>query len=237
MAVLVIEQPNYLPWIGYFDLLDQADIWVWLDDVQYTRRDWRSRNRVAGATGEPRWLTIPVRSKGRRDQLICEAEIDHEQSWIRKHLDTVRHCYHEAPFFDVVYSLLESRLETRPRLLSDLTIPLCEDIAKLLQLSQRTHRSSELTGVDGKKQERLLQIHSQVGGETYLSGPAAEDYIDPEGFLRAGIDLRYIEYNYSGYPRGSGVAQSALSIVDPLMWLGPEATRNLWRSTAASRRS
>lgn len=236
MATLVIEQPNYLPWIGFFDLLDQSDIWVWLDDVQYTRRDWRSRNRVAGRDGAPRWLTIPVRSTGRREQRICEAEIDYGQNWVQKHLDTLTHCYGKAPYFAQVFARVEARLRSRPALLTELTIPLCEDLAELLGLRPEFARSSQLGQVSGQKQARLLSIHEQVGGEVYLSGPKAEDYIDPAEFQAAGLELRYIEYDYADYPRGPGAPSPGLSVLDPLMWIGAEATREHWRCSARSRR-
>jgi len=234
MATLVIEQPNYLPWTGYFDLMDQSDLWVWLDDVQYTRRDWRSRNKVAGAGGAPRWLTVPVRSRGRREQRLCDAEIDHEQDWVRKHLETLQHCYRKAPHFEPVQALLTRHLEARPALLCGLTIPLCEDLAALLGIETRFWRSSQLE-VGGSKQDRLLEIHAAVGGEVYLSGPRAADYIQPAGFAAAGVELRYIEYRYGPYPRGGQGFVPGLSIVDALCWLGPEATRAHWRAVAGSR--
>ena len=236
MATLVIEQPNYLPWMGFFDLLDQSDLWVWLDDVQYTRRDWRSRNRVAARDGAPRWLTVPVRSTGRREQRICEAEIDYGQDWVQKHLDTLVHCYRKAPHFPEVFALVEARLRSRPGHLADLTIPLCEDLARLLELHTDFSRSSQFAQVSGQKQARLLSIREQVGGEVYLSGPKAENYIDPAEFQAAGLELRYIEYGYADYVRGPGVPSPGLSVLDPLMWIGAEATREHWRRSASFRR-
>src|ERR1051325_5923728 len=104
-VTLVIEQPASLPWLGYFDLMRQADLWIWYDDVQYTSRDWRNRNRVAGA-GPPLWLTVPVR-RPRRHARICDVEIDHGRDWARKHLETCRHCYRPAPHSESVRRLLE----------------------------------------------------------------------------------------------------------------------------------
>src|SRR2546429_582564 len=85
---VVIEQPNYLPWIGYFDLIRQSDVWIWYDDVQYTKRDWRNRNRIA-ADVDAEWLTIPVKTKGRFAQRICDVEIDMSQPWMRRHLESI----------------------------------------------------------------------------------------------------------------------------------------------------
>src|SRR4029450_6585118 len=96
---VVIEQPNYIPWLGYVDLIRQSDVWIWYDDVQYTRRDWRNRNRIAG--NDPLWLTIPVKAKGGFAQRICDVQIDDAQPWARRHLDMIRRCYARAPFFSL----------------------------------------------------------------------------------------------------------------------------------------
>ena len=88
-------QPTYLPWIGYFDLIDRVDCFVFLDSVQFDRRSWQQRNRVLTTQG-PRWVTVPVKSKGRRDQRICDVEIDQSSEFGRKHLETLRHAYHRA---------------------------------------------------------------------------------------------------------------------------------------------
>src|SRR5437588_7818829 len=93
-----IVQPSYIPWAGFFDLIRQSDVWVWYDDVQYTKRDWRNRNRIAGGTNVE-WLTIPVKTKGRFAQRICDVEIDYLQPWARRHLETLRRWYAAAPFF------------------------------------------------------------------------------------------------------------------------------------------
>jgi len=228
MSVLVIEQPNYLPWLGYFDLLDRADVWVWYDDVQYTRRDWRNRNRFAGS-GEPIWLTIPVLSRGRRDRPICEIEIDYRQPWVRKHLATLRHFYGGAPFFATVLELVRGHLESAPTLLADLTIGLNEALCDYLGIASHFVRSSRLTGLEGSGEERIVAICRRLRPRAYLSGPAARDYLSPGSFTREQIELRYIAYRYDGYPRDGRPERTDLSIVDALFWIGPEATMELIR--------
>jgi hypothetical protein len=224
-TVVVVEQPNYLPWLGYFDLIAQSDVWVWYDDVQYTRRDWRNRNRVAGPreSVEPVWLTVPVKSRGRYEQKICEVEIDHDRPWVRKHLETVRHCYGDAPWFGEVFALLSKVLARGHARLADLTIELNEELCRYLGLAPEFRRSSAL-GVAGDRQERLIEICRRLGATTYLSGPAARSYISPELFERAGLELRYIVYDYPPYDRGGRPFVPRLSILDPLVCLGPEET-------------
>lgn len=234
MSVLVVEQPNYVPWLGYFDLLDRADTWVWYDDVQYTRRDWRNRNRVA-AGGDPIWLTIPVLGQGHREKRICEVEIDHRQPWARKHLATLRHLYGAAPHFGPVFALVEEHLAAAPALLADLTIELNESLCRLLGIEATLLRSSRLAGVQGVKEERILSICRRLRPDVYLSGPAAGAYLQPDSFTRERIELRYIAYGYDPYPRGGWEPRTDLSILDPLFWIGPEATLELIRRRRSER--
>jgi hypothetical protein len=222
-ASVVIEQPNYIPWLGYFDLVRQASIMVWYDDVQYTKRDWRNRNRVAGAAA-PEWLTIPVKTRGHFDQRICEVEIDDTQPWVRRHLGTLRRCYGGAPYYDVVQDIVVARLGAGYRLLSDLTIAVNEAICEVLGLRPLFVRSSQLPRKTLDRQERLIEICRQLAATTYLSGPAARAYIEPQRFAKADLDLRYVVYDYPPYPRGEGPFLPKLSVIDALAWLGPDRT-------------
>ena len=221
--VAVILQPSYLPWIGYFDLLSQADVWVWYDDVQFTRRDWRNRNRVAG-DGDPQWLTVPVKSRGRFEQKILDVEIDDSRPWQRKHLETVRRLYLKAPHTEEVLDVLRQELNRRPERLADLTIDVAEALAARLGFAPRFVRSSTLTDTPGRRDQRLIAICQRLDAGVYLSGPAARAYIDPTNFQAASIELRYAIYEYPPYPRGGQRFVPRLSIVDALSWLGPRAT-------------
>src|SRR5207302_612250 len=140
---VVIEQPNYVPWIGFFDLIRQSDVWVWYDDVQYTKRDWRNRNRVA-ADASAEWLTIPVKTRGRFLQRICDAEIDDSLPWRRRHLETIRRCYARAPFFEPMFALVENAFAAPDVLLADLTIRLNEAICAAIGIGPRFERSSRM---------------------------------------------------------------------------------------------
>lgn len=220
---VVIEQPNYLPWLGYFDLIRQADVWIWYDDVQYTKRDWRNRNRIAAACGAE-WLTIPVKTKGRFAQRICDVELDPSQPWMRRHLESIRRCYARAPFFAPMFSIVEEAFAAGDMRLSDLTIRLSKSICTLLALSPTFLRSSELPHAQSDREERLRELCRVVGGNVYLSGPAAREYIDPHAFAAARIELRYIVYDYPPYARGSQPFVPNLSIIDALAWLGARGT-------------
>lgn len=222
MTTVVILQPNYVPWIGYFDLMSRADMWVWYDDVQYTKNDWRNRNVIL-AGGEPRWLTIPVRSRHRFPQPICEVEIDRATAWPRKHVLTVAQAYADQPHVSEALEVLSGSLARDDRLLADLTIGLNEAIASRLGLGASFVRSSKLD-IGGDRQERLIEICAHFGADAYLSGPAARAYIDPSGFERRGIRLGYMTYEYPGtvHPGGHSV-----SILDTVARSGYAETRAL----------
>jgi WbqC-like protein family len=219
---VAIIQSNYIPWKGYFDLIGQVDEFVLYDDAQYTKRDWRNRNRIAADEAE--WLTIPVNTRGRFSQLICEAEIDDTRPWRRQHLESFRRCYARAPFFQPVFSLLEEALLSGETCLADLTIRLSESICAMLELQRTFVRSSQLPHTSSGREERLIEICRAVEGNVYLSGPTARAYIDPRVFAAADVELRYVIYDYAPYPRGPRPFVPNLSIVDALAWLGPRGT-------------
>lgn len=222
-----IIQPNYLPWRGYFDFIHEVDVFVFLDDVQYTPRDWRSRNRVKLPDGSSRWITVPV--VGGRDQLIKDVRIDTAQAWQRKHLETLRHGYGKSPYFAHFFPRLEALLlDGGFARLCDLDVALTQAIAGWLGLATPFVLSSSL-GTQGAKDHKLLEIVRAVGGNDYLSGPAAQDYIEPTLWAKAGVSLRYKDYG--GYPEYAQMAppfEAAVSIVDLLFMQGPDAPDYIW---------
>lgn len=226
MDRIAIIQPNYLPWKGYFDIIHDVDGFVFLDDVQYTPRDWRNRNRIKLPNGELKWMSVPV--TGGRDQRICEARIDPEQDWAESHVGLLRHAYSSAPFFDRYFTELERVLRGGHELLVDLDIDLIELICGWLGIEARLVRSSSLE-VTGSKDDRLLQIAGKLGARTYVSGPSARNYIVPEKFERAGVELVFFEYrDYPVYRQLSDPFVHEVSIVDLLFCVGPSAPEYIW---------
>ncbi len=219
---VAILQPGYLPWLGYFDQLARVDLFVHYDDVQYTRRDWRNRNRIKGPGG-PQWLTVPVAVKGRPNVLIRDVPIA-GTDWARRHLATLRHCYARAPHFDWVYPRLESWLSRPVERLADLCIAGVELLAGMLGITTPTVRSSTLPGCDGlHKTDRLLAICRALGATNYLSGAAARAYLDVAALEQAGIAVAFQDYPHPVYPQLWGDFVSHLSVVDLLMNVGPDA--------------
>ena len=222
----VILQPSYIPWRGYFHLVQRADVFVFLDDAQYTTRDWRNRNIVKGAGG-PRWITVPVITKGRREQLIKDVEIDNSTAWRKSHLATLRHCYGQARYFDAYVGFLEEKYERTWDNLCELDIDLTCSIAGLLDIRTQFVRSSEL-GASGAKTDRLIDICKRVGITTYISGPSAKAYISPEAFERESIELVYHSYDYPPYPQLFGEFAPNVTILDLLFNCGSHSATYIW---------
>ncbi|HYW52965.1 MAG TPA: WbqC family protein [Dongiaceae bacterium] len=223
----VVLQPSYLPWRGYFDLVDRADVFVFYDDVQYDKHGWRNRNRVKTANG-PAWITVPVHAHGavERGTPICEIAIDHRRDWVRAHLETLRHAYGRQPFYARYAPLLAAILEKRHARLADLTIELTVAVARELGSATRFVRASGMA-LHGRKNDRLLDVLEAVGATRYVSGPSARSYIAPERFAEAGIALEYAAYDYPEYAQAHPPYEPAVSIVDALFALGPAAIENI----------
>ncbi len=227
---VVILQPGYLPWLGFFHQMYRSDVFVLYDDVQYTRRDWRSRNRVLGNQG-PLWLTVPVYQKGRYHQLILEARINNETDWAAKHLATLKQCYSKAPYFDDYYGLLQTVLTHRWRLLMDLNQSLIHDLAAALGLERKIIRSSQLN-IAGEKTDRLLNICKHLGATRYLSGEAATDYLQTERFEKENIEVTFDHYEHPVYRQRAKEFVPYLSIVDLLFHEGPGSLEILANNAA-----
>jgi len=223
---VAIIQPNYIPWKGYFDIIAAVDVFIFLDDVQHTVRDWRTRNKIKTAAGTSSWLSVPT--TGGRNQLIREVAIDQTQGWARKHLEAMRHSYGKTPHFATYFPQFSELLTSPTVLLADLNIRLTEQITAWLGLSREFLRSSQL-GAAGTKDDRLIDLVQQVGGSYYLSGPAARDYIRPERFADAGIELAYHDYQgYPAYPQISQPFDPFVTVLDLLFAVGAEAPDYIW---------
>ncbi|GAB4542355.1 MAG: WbqC family protein [Anaerolineales bacterium] len=220
---VVILQPSYIPWRGYFDQIRRADLFIFYDDVQYDKHGWRNRNQIKTAQGK-QWLTIPVHSKGATEgALIKDIKIDWSKPWAKNHLKALTFAYHKAPHFADYKDWLAAAFARRDETLADFTIGLTVELARELNFPAEFLRSSTLNGINGQKTERLIQILQRVGATHYLSGPSARDYIQPELFKAAGIALEYIEYNYPEYPQLYPPFDSYVSILDLLFMTGADA--------------
>lgn len=223
---VAIVQSNYIPWKGYFDLINMVDEFILLDDVQYTRRDWRNRNRILTAAG-PVWLTVPVDVKGKYSQRIDEVTIA-DRNWAGRHWQTLRHTYGRAHGFAEAREAIEAAYRgATHRYLSEVNRHFLRVICHLLGIRTRISWSTDYVH-HGTKTERLVSLLRAAGATEYLSGPSAKAYMD-EGLLQAeGIRLRYMDY--AGYPEYRQLFATfvhEVSIVDLLFNAGAEAPRYL----------
>jgi WbqC-like protein family len=222
---VVILQPSYIPWRGYFDQICRADLFIFYDDVQYDKRGWRNRNQIKTPKGK-QWLTIPVNSRGAQTENIPihQIRIAWDNPWSQNHLKSLQHSYSKAPHFNQYASLLEKFYQRRDEFLADFTIDFTIALThELGNTHTRFMRSSELAGIDGQKTDRLIQILQSIGATHYMSGPSARDYIEKEKFESAGITLEYMEYNYPEYPQLYAPFDPYVSILDLLFMTGAEA--------------
>jgi WbqC-like protein family len=221
---LAVVQSNYIPWKGYFDLLNMVDEFILFDTVQYTRRDWRNRNRVKGPNGAI-WLTIPVEVKGRYFQKINETVIS-DPTWGRAHWKTVLHNYSKAEYFHAYKERFEELyLGSNERYLSRINYRFLVAICEILGINTRITWSTEYRLLEGKT-ERIVDLCKQAGATEYLSGPTAKRYTDEELFEKEGIVLRYMDY--SGYPEYRQLFppfDHRVSIIDLIFNEGPAATK------------
>ena len=226
MRTIGIIQPSYLPWRGFFDFIQEVDVFVFLDDVQYTVRDWRNRNRIKTPDGGAVWLTVPV--LGGRNQLIRDARIDNAQPWIRKHVQLLERSYRRAPHFDEYFGTIAAVYSAEFELLSELDIALTRALCGCLGIETELVVASSLA-CEGAKDDKLLAIVQRLEGDVYLSGPSAAAYMRPSLWRDAGVDLRYKDY--SGYPEYAQISEPfepSVSVLDTLFMLGKAAPDYIW---------
>ena len=219
---VAIIQSSYIPWKGYFDIIRSVDEFVFLDDAQFTRRDWRNRNRIKTAAGT-QWLTIPVESKGRFEQAIDETTI--AEPWAAKHWTALRLAYARAPYFRALAPQIEALYAAAEAetMLSQVNRLFIEGLCPLLGIATPLRWSREYP-VQGIKTDRLLSICQAAGATRYLSGPSARAYMEAEKFDSAGIELHFVDYaSYPEYPQLHGGFEHGVSVLDLLFNTGPQA--------------
>ncbi len=219
MTTAAIMQPTYLPYLGYFQLMAASDVFVFLDDVQFARRSWQSRNRILTANGEL-MLTVPVK-KHDRDTPICAIEIDDSQGWRDKHLAAIRHAYGKRPAFAEGWAFVSQQLTLHPGgRLADLTCGMAVAAAEQMALSPRFVRASELAA-PGARSDHLLAICQSVGATAYVSPMGSADYMEEDGvFAAVGFPARFQSFVQVDYPQGHGPFVPFMGFVDALMTVG-----------------
>lgn len=224
MKKIAILQSNYIPWKGYFDLINMVDEFILYDDMQYTRRDWRNRNKIKTPQGL-KWLTIPVEVKGKYFQKINETRIS-ESDWAIKHWQTIKQFYSKTPYFKTYKDIFEDfYLNNKEEFLSQVNFKLIKIINEILGINTKIHWSSEFDLVDGQT-EKLLGICKQAEADVYLSGPAAKDYFDESLAEKMNIQVEWMDYSgYSEYQQLHPPFDHGVTILDLIFNEGPNATQ------------
>jgi len=217
-----IIQSNYIPWRGYFDFIDDVDLFVFYDDVQYTKKNWRNRNRIKTPNGLL-WLSVPVLSN--RHTMIDEAKILYDSNWIEKHIKSMVLNYRNSLNLDECIEGYSRILTSKYETLSELNITLCKWIMQLLGIKTKIVNSRDL-GISGTKYDRPIKILKHLNANSYLSGAVAKGYIDESAFQQAGIKLEYKSYEYLPYKQLWGNSfEPSVTVLDMLC----NSPREKWR--------
>jgi len=223
MKKIAILQSNYIPWKGYFDLINMVDEFVLYDNMQYTKRDWRNRNKIQTSEGL-KWLSIPVEVKGKYFQKINETKIS-DKEWGKKHWAMIKQNYSKAPYFKDYKNLFEELyLNNTEEYLSQINYKFIVAICQILEVTTKIRWSSEFKLVNGQT-EKLLGICKDCQADIYLSGPAAKGYFDESLAQKENIKVEWMDYSgYKEYHQLFEPFEHGVSILDLIFNEGSQAT-------------
>ena len=221
---IAIHQPNFLPWLGYFHKIAQADLFVLLDNVEFVKGHICNRNKIKNNQSKAVWITVPVKHDKGSSVNFNELQIDYSQQWAVKILNQFRGSYAGAPYYDTYFSLLETYLkEKKYSSLAELNIDLIRLCCDELDIKTKLEVASEHCEDFGHKNEQNINICKYFGANTYLSGQGAKKYNDEELFRKNGIELEYQQFEHPTYPQQFEGFISNLSVIDLLFNCGPES--------------
>lgn len=218
-------QSNYIPWRGYFDIIRESDLLIIYDDVQYTKGDWRNRNRVKTEQGTI-WMTVPVQYSFAQCAPIMETKISYESDWIAAHSKLLHRSLGAAPYFDEIFPRFCKILGEKHETISQLNVELLKWIMGLLEIKTPVRHSHEYDP-QGRAGERVMDVLKKSGATSYLSGPNAKAYLTSEPFLREGIELYFKSYQYREYEQTHLPYDPAVTILDLLCNVGIQRARGL----------
>lgn len=218
---VALHQPNYLPYLGYFHKMAHCDVFVLLDDVQFAKRSYTQRVKIRTEDGEA-WLTVPVLTRKKRFQLICEVEIDAAKAWEKKHWKSLVQSYRKASCFAAYRDFFEGIYAQQHVRLGELNERLIRYLAGELGISTRIVKSSSLR-IMGSRTPRIISICEALGGDSYLSGKSGRLYLDEVKFAEARIRLHYQDFQHPVYPQLHGEFRPYMSAVDLLFNCGDKS--------------
>lgn len=221
MKKVAIIQSSYIPWKGYFDIINSVDEFILLDDVQYTRRDWRNRNKIKTPHGI-KWLTIPMKVKGNYSELISNMTVS-DAFWNIKHFDIISSSYRKAPYFKKYKSFFEDLYKSIKEIyLSKINYIFIKSLCQLMNIKTKISFSEDYKSEE-KKTKKLLEICKKAKADIYISGPSAKSYLDESLFRSQGIEVHWFNYDgYKEYPQLYPPFSHNVSIVDLLFNTGED---------------
>lgn len=214
-------QPGYLPWLGFFELMQNCDLFVIFDDVQYTKKDWRNRNRIRSKNSWF-WLTVPVLTKHKRFQLINEARINYSIDWRTKHLRAIAINYCKAKYFNNYFFDFEKKLDYKWDSLVDLDLEIIIWLSKALGINKSIIKSSTLK-TKGKRENKIIEICKTLGAQELYDSKAASLFIDKKEFEKAGINIIFQDYRHPVYEQIYKPFIPYMSTIDLLFNHGPNS--------------
>lgn len=217
--ICAVHQPHYLPWIGYFDKIKKSDVFVFLDNVQYKKREFQNRNKIRTASGSI-WLTVPVKTKDKYLQRLSDVEINNDDDWPAEHWKSIQCNYARAPYFKQYRDIFEDVYRRKWERLIDINMHLIRIFNDLYSIRTPVRLESEL-GVDTTSTQRIIDICRKLNADTYLSGTGGRDYMDESLFSTNALTLVYQEFKHPVYPQVHDGFEPFMSVLDHLFNCGP----------------
>ena len=226
--IITIHQPEHLPWMGFFNKLSKADVFVILDNVPYRKNYFQNRNKIIGSNGV-QYIGIPTVNVGHIDGTIATTRIalQGNANWKNKYLNTIRMSYGKYPFFSEVYPVLEQAILLDTEYLADINILIFQSFAERMGFNPKYIRASTLE-VKGAKSDLILDICRCLNADTYIAGPSGRDYLNMQSFSDAGIKVLFNDYNHPEYPQKKTIEfVPYMSALDLFMNCGFEAGKKI----------
>lgn len=230
MTAVVISQPMLFPWVGLFEQIRLADIYVHYDDVQYSKGGFTNRVQIWNGTGVS-WMTVPVLNS-RLGLNIDEVEIDTTKNWKRKHIELLRQSYSKAPYQADMLEIVERVYGEEHKSIADLSMASIEAVCSYFGLADtKSFQSSSQLNIQGSSSRRVFDIVKYMGGTRYITGHGASHYLDHDMFEKASIDVEYMNYEKREYPQLGEQFTPYISILDLVANCGPRGATNICSET------
>lgn len=229
--IVTIHQPEHLPWLGFFDKMRQADVFIFLDNTQFSKNGFQNRNRIKTSTGST-WLTVPVYTSGRSKQLIQDTEISNVHNWRHRNWDLMFQNYKIAPYFDEHRLFFQEVFDRRWTKLIEINLTIIEYLVEQLGLKTQLVKSSELGIQELGATRVVLRLCQEFRADVYLSGKHGRDYLDETPFREHGISVKYQEFHHPMYPQQWGEFVCNMSTVDLLFNCGQSSLEIITRANS-----